>query len=50
MTDKAMEIQKIDLHPSAETAINPPNSEQNPDPPQEPIDQNDRARCRALPS
>jgi len=46
----AIEIQKIDRQPRKEAAISPPNSEQNPDPPHEPIDQNDSARSRASPS
>ena len=46
--DRAMEIQKIERQPSTETAISPPNREQKPEPPHEPIDQNDSARCRCL--
>jgi hypothetical protein len=44
-----MDIQKIQRHPR-EDAIRPPNSEQMPDPPQEPIDQKLSARCRSLPA
>ena len=40
---------KIQRQPT-EDAINPPNSELSPEPPQEPIDQKLRARCRSFPS
>ena len=34
-----MEIQKIERQPRKLVAISPPNSAQNPEPPQEPMDQ-----------
>ena len=49
-TPTTIEMTKIERHPKNDAAIKPPKRAQNPEPPHEPIDQNDTARLRCAPS
>ncbi len=48
-TESTIEIQKMDRQPRNDVAIRPPNRAQKPEPPHEPMDQNDSARWRSSP-
>src|SRR5690606_32942741 len=49
-TDTSAQITKIERQPSTVEAMKPPKIAVRPEPPQEPIDHIDTARCRSLPS